>query len=489
MARLVAPLILALAIALALPATAGASGRQLTIMQDDQVFTGWSRHDPARAMAEAKALGADAIRATLVWEYVSPRPRSGRKPEDFDVANPNSPRYLWGPYDRVVEEARRQGLKVLLNVTGAIPRWASREPRRCRGRCVWKPSPRVFGEFVKAVARRYRGRVWMYSIWNEPNLGSWLLPQTRYTRAGPVDVAGRTYRQLWMSGWRAIARHDPGRRRNVLFGETAAIAEPIPMLLAALCLDPFGRPFRGSLRRLQGCRRPRRLPIAGLAHHPYNKSATGSWRTRTRISTSLSLAYLWRARRLMRMAARRHRIPAGRGVWITEFGYQSRPPDRVHGLRLGRHARILNESERLFFADRHVRAVSQYELFDPPLTRQYNTGLRFKSGRLKPAYGAFRLPLVVTRLSRNRVEVWGCLRPSRGRRRVEILARRRGGRSRVVASPLTNPAGYFRVSIRRRGASRLIWRAVRREADAAGQDVSYHSRPATPGPRVHYSYR
>jgi hypothetical protein len=485
------PVLLALAVCLALPGSAAASPRQLTIMQDDQVFMGWSNHDPERAMAEARTLGADVIRTTLVWEYVAPHPRRNRKPAGHDIADPNSPGYRWGPYDRVIGLARKYGLKVLVNVTGSIPHWASAQPRRCRRRCVWKPRPSLFGRFVQAVARRYRGQVSMYSIWNEYNLGAWLLPQTRRSRFGPVDVAGRAYRQLWLAGWRGIRRRDPPRRNKVLFGETAAIAEPIPSLLAALCLDPLGRPFRGGLRQLQGCRHPKKLPIAGFAHHPYNRSATGSWRTRTRIRTSLSLGYLWRLSRLSRLAARRHRIPRRRGVWVTEFGYQSRPPDRVHGLRLGHHARVLNESERLFFADPHVRAFSQYEVFDAAAVRQYNTGLRLKGGRHKPAYDAFRLAMVVTRLSRNRVEVWGCARAGRGPRRVSIFARRRGRKKATsVARPLTNSRGYFRIRIRRRNASRLLWRAYRTRVDGYGNITGrYGGRLTKAGRRVHYSFR
>jgi len=479
--------LLALAICLALPGSAAASPRQLTIMQDDQVFMGWSSHDPKAGMDEVQRLGADVIRTTLVWEYVAPRPRSDHMPAGFDIADPNSPGYDWASYDRVVRLARAAGLRVLVNIAGAIPHWASAQPRRCHQRCVWKPRASLFGRFASAVARRYRGKVWMYSVWNEPNLAAWLQPSVRRTRYGVVDLQAKAYRQLWMSAWRAIARDDPGRRNRVLFGETAAIGEPIPTLYAALCLDPRGRPFRGHMRALQGCRHARRLPVGGFAHHPYNRAATGSWRTLTRIPTSLSIAYLWRLSRLMRVAARRHRIPGGRGVWVTEFGYQTRPPDRVHGISLWRQARELNESERLFFADRHVRAFSQYELFDAPSVVQYNTGLRFQGGRHKPSYDAFRLPLVVTRLSRNRVEVWGCARPSYGVRRVRLLARRPGGRSKLVARPRTNSQGYFRIRIGRRSASRLIWRLERTLASATGQPITYRSRAAHVGGRVHYS--
>ena len=55
-----------------------------------------------------------------------------------------------------------------------------------------------------------------------------------------MDLAGVRYRKLWYEGWKAIAAYDPGRRDNVLFGETAAISSPLDTLNAALCLDPNG---------------------------------------------------------------------------------------------------------------------------------------------------------------------------------------------------------------------------------------------------------
>ncbi|MDQ4047978.1 MAG: hypothetical protein M3131_01140, partial [Actinomycetota bacterium] len=94
------------------PAAAGASSRQLTILQDDGVLLGHTRHDPSAAMAEAKALGVDVVRVFVSWYRVSPRPRSRSRPDGFEVGDPDSPGYDWSPYDAFVERARSNGLKV-----------------------------------------------------------------------------------------------------------------------------------------------------------------------------------------------------------------------------------------------------------------------------------------------------------------------------------------------------------------------------------------
>jgi hypothetical protein len=474
----------ALAITLLLPAAAQASHGQISILQDDAAFAGGTSHNAKQSMNDAKLLGVDMIRATLSWEYVSPRARANKKPAGFDIGDPDSPGYHWGAYDQIVNYARSDGLKVLLTISGPIPHWASASPRKCSATCKYKPRPDLFGRFSAAVARHFRGRVAMYSVWNEPNLGKWLLPQQRMTPFGEVDYAAKAYRKLWLAAYHAIAKHNPANRNHVLFGETAGIAEPLVTLGAALCLDPSGRPLRGVLRKLQGCsRHPAKLNVAGIAHHPYNRAATGSWRTQTRTSTSLSIAYMPRLHRLLRRAAHYGRIPRGRGAWVTEFGFQSRPPDRVHGIPLKRQARVLNESERLFWGDRTIRSTSQYELYDARRAVQYNTGLRFKLGGLKPAYDAYRMPLVVTRLGRNKVEVWGGWRLANAGSVIGIEARNKG----FLALAKTNSRGYFRKIIRRKGAAKLIYRLRKTILTPSFHFERLYSRRAAAGGRVHYA--
>lgn len=490
---------LALAVLVLLPSAASASPSQMSIIQDDATFVYGSGRDPEAAVAEAKLLGADAIRVFISWHSVAPGQDSRRRPAGFDARDPDSPGYAWGLYDALVERARRHGLKLLIVLSPSIPYWASEQPSRCPHRvggyshlsmsCMWKPSPTLFAQFAEAAVKRYGktargpygGQVALWSFWNEPNLEHYIWPQLKRTRFGVVDLAAARYRELWLAGWRAIAKHDPPSRNRVLFGETAAISSPMDTLYAALCLDERGRPFKGRLRRLQGCRKVRRLPIAGLALHPYNNFALGSVFTRSHTKDSLPMGYLSRAHTLLDRATRYRRIPRRRPIYITEFGFQSSPPNPFgDALSLRRHAAAINEADRLFFGDRRIRSVAQYELFDVGNPGEFNTGLRFADGGRKPAFDAYRMPLVVSRLAPNRVEVWGQVRPASGRTRavVEIA-----GRGAVVRRPRTNPAGYYRFVLRRAGAARLRFRAswtdrdgetLRSRVASAGRPIKYH---------------
>ena len=479
----------AMAVLALAPAAASAGSRQFSIIEDDAVFLGLTPRSGKVALRESRQLGADAVRVVLSWRRASPGSAQRTIPAGFDPANHRSRGYDWKRYDDLVNGARRQGLKVILDPSPSIPYWGSSEPRRCPhfvgGQrklglgCFWKPDPRLFGKFVRAAATRYRGKVAFYSIYNEPNLENYIYPQTQRTSAGRVDLGGKLLRQLWIAGFRAIKQADPGARRRVLFGETAAISSPRDTLYSALCLDRRGRPYRGKIKQAQGCSKPSMLPIGGLAVHPYNSSALGSVFTRTSTKASMTMAYLSRATKLLKVAEKHKRIPRGRGVYVTETGFQTRPPS-VRGLGLGSQAKAINEADRLFFDDPRIRSTAQFELFDVPEQPGdvFNTGLRTVRGVAKPSLAAYRMPLVVTRRGGGRVEVWGQVRPARGRARPLIsVSRSAKGPFRRLRAARTNSAGYYRFELRRRGAARLryraSWRDLRSRVARPGRPIAY----------------
>ncbi len=477
-------------VALALAAGAAqASTRQFSIIEDDAVFLGLTGRSPDAALAESKGLGADAVRVVVSWRRAAPYSANRTLPAGIDASDPRAG-YDWSGPDAAVSRARAHGLKVILDLSPSIPYWGSSEPNRCPHPigghpklglgCFWKPDARKFGRFATAAARHYKGRVAFYSIWNEPNLENYLYPQSQKTKSGTVDFAAKRFRELWIAGHRSIARVEPKMGKRVLFGETAAISSPRDTLYSALCLNRRGRPYTGAMKRLQGCSKPAKLPIAGLAVHPYNQSALGNVFTRSPTGASLTMAYLSRATRLLKVAEKYKRVPKGRGIYVTETGFQSLPANR-RGLSLISQARALNESDRLFYGDPRVRSTAQFELFDVPDEGGqdiFNTGLRLQDGTAKPSFAAYRLPLVVSRLGRKGTEVWGQVRPARGRARAVIsVSRSAKGPFKRLRSVRTNSAGYYRFVTRRKGASGLRYRASWKR---------FQSRVAQPGRAIRY---
>ena len=486
--RILACMLASALAALAAPAAASASPNQLSSFQDDRELLGFTPEDPAQSMAELRALGVDVIRTNVIYYRVYRTPAQGRKPRGFRASDPDSPQYDFSRTDHLVRLARENGMRVLMTVTGPGPKFTSSSPRRCRrGPCTFRPKPGDFGQFAAAVAKRYRGKVDYYSLWNEPNLDVWITPQQKKPAVGRVQTDGAIYRKLWIAGYKAIARFDPGRRNRVLFGEVAAIGEPLPLMQAALCLDVEGRPFTGAQRRAHGCSgRPAKLNIGGFAIHPYNFGGFGTPRTRTNRESALPIAYLPRLHRLIDNASRRGRIRRRAPIFVTEFGFQSNPPDRISKVSPTEQAQYINEADRLLFGNRRVAMTSQYELTDPPQQDQFNSGLRFTERRgreRKPAYEAYRLPIVVTRRSSGSVEVYGQARPAGGSTSVAIQISRGGGEFETVAQRRTNARGIFRTNISRAGAAGARWRLSWLDS-ATGEPIT--SRIARAGRRLRY---
>jgi hypothetical protein len=68
--------------------------------------------------------------------------------------------------------------------------------------------------------------------------------------------------------------------------------------------------------------------------------------------------------------------------------------------------------------------------------------LRFTNGREKPAYEAYRFPLVVRKLGKG-VLIWGRVRPGVGARFAQVQKLAGGGFVNVGSRRRTNSLGYF----------------------------------------------
>ena len=478
--------------ALAIPSAASASSSQLSMIQEDRRLFNQTFEDPNEVMKEIRALGVDIVRTNLIYRRVYKSPRDRSKPAGFVTSDPNSPQYNWRYHDDLVNAARRNGIQVLMTITSPGPWFSTTNPGACRREvCTVAPKIGEFGDFAAAVAKRYAGRVDYYSIGNEFNLGkNWLTPRFKRSRGIKYDFGASVYRKMWIAGQRSIARFDPSRRNRVFFAETAAVASPVPFIRNALCIDDKGRALRGRRAKLQGCSgRVAKLNIGGMAVHPYNSGGNGTPRQRVRKTSTLTMNHMPRLHSLMRQAVRRRRIPRNTGVYLTEFGFQTKPPDRFSNVSLSEQAQYINEADRLFFGDRRIKTVNQFELNDPPGLAEFNMGLRFVDGRKKPSYDAYRLPIVVTRRSSRRVEFYGEVRPHRilsggPVARVSIQAApRRGGTFTTVKTQLTNRRGFIRTNISRAGAASSRWRMVWLNPDSG---ETFISRVAKAGKRLKY---
>jgi Cellulase (glycosyl hydrolase family 5) len=436
-------------------------------IMDDQLLLGKSDQEVATRMTEFARLGVDRVKVSAFWRNIAPNPTSRIRP-NFTPTDPGSPRYKWSELDRVVRFARATGLKVMLEITGPFPLWASENPGRRNH--LWRPRVKYYGDFAQAVSKRYADSVDRYGIWNEPNQGAWLQPQSTCSRRGCRVVAPRIYRQLAQAAYPAIKSGDP--TSEVLVGELApsGAADPGPTRpLRPLTFLRFMSCRTARYTRIRGgtCRTFAPITADGIGHHPYSVLPFLGPRSR---SPSPDDAALGDTRRFLRVVDRLQALgglvrPGGGKfpVYYTEFGYQTNPPDPFSGVSLRTQSRRLQESAYRVSLMPRVRSLNQFRLTDGPILNvagprrylEFQSGLAFANGRAKPSYRSFPDPFRVNKRVARRgstVVFWGQVRPG-GAHRVTIQ-RNLGAGYNDLARVQTDPNGIFTFRFRPQGTGR-----------------------------------
>jgi hypothetical protein len=467
-----------LAAALLAPAASHASKTQESVFQDDAtlLYGGDAKRD--QALDELQRLGVHTVRVNVRWNRYAPSPTSATRPA-FDAGDPWAyPGF--GEIDALVSGAERRGIQVLLTPTGPGPGWAS----RCKGsyetRRICKPSPGEFGQFVAALGRRYP-TVTRWSVWNEPNQGGWLTPQYEKHGGKYVPWSPVVYRELVRSAAGALQGTGHGGDQ-LLLGETAPLGKtsgsyhkrsmpPALFYRELFCLDSKGRGLTGSAARTRGCASYPKLPVTGVAHHPYTRGAAGAPRSRPSGSSDITLATISRLSLWVDRGANRGRVPRGLPIWLTEYGFQTNPPDR-YGTSLTNQAAWLNESDWMAWNNSRIRSTAQYELYDERSSASgFQTGLRFKDGKAKPALAAYRLPIWPV-ATRTYTKLWLHVRPAREPQAVTIQYLPKGKSAyRTLGTYTTDANGFAYVKTRTKAPYwRFTWNgATSRKAKPASR--------------------
>ncbi|MGH2856917.1 MAG: hypothetical protein ACRDMJ_05470 [Solirubrobacteraceae bacterium] len=454
-----------------------------------------------------KHLGVDRIHIYMHWADIAPDPQSHHRPA-FDATNPDAyPLSGWAKFDQPIREIVARHMTIDLDLVSPVPLWAQGHsvPRRFRSNPYWEPNATLYGQWVKAVGTRYSGhftppgqstplpRVSFWSIWNEPNLGIDLAPQT--TAAG-VEVSPRYYRTLVGAAWNGL--HSTGHGGDtILIGELAPTGVTNPgnfgmmpglrFLRALYCVNGSYKPLTGVQATERGCpatatasaafaaANPGLFKASGVADHPYTFGPPPNELTpgEPDYTTLPAIPNLERTLdRLQKLYGSSTRFP----IWSTEFGYLTNPPDGSSDTVSPQVAAAwINWAEYLTWQDPRIRSYDQYLLQDPPAPASANpfaSGLQTSSGAPKPSFYAFRIPifLPVTSAARGHpLVVWGCVRqapPVAGRthrrQQVQIQFSAGGGAAfkPVATVPIVSRRGYFEVhqTFSSSGEVRLAWK-------------------------------
>lgn len=464
--------------------------------------------DPAGTLDVLRRLGADTVRVFMPWGSLgrlgamAPDPLSATRPTAFDGANPGAyPAANWQVYDTIIRDAQARDMSVDLTLGPPPPLWArgAGDPGH-PPHPQWRPSVAEFTAFVRAVGIRYSGQytpsgdttplphVAFWAIWNEPNFGPMIAPQS----IGGADVSPSLYRSMVDGAWSALRATDHGGD-TILIGELAPFGRatgpgpgefgymvPLRFLRSLYCVDASLRPLRGSAATRVGCpgddtgvrgfraAHPGLFAASGFALHPYSQGPPA-----VAVPGEPDYANL---PAIPNVEHTLDKIMSAYGsdkrfaIYSTEFGVHTNPPETVFGtVSPAVAAQDLNQSEYITWRDPRLRSYDQYLLRDPP-AGNFATGLEYANGQPKPGLAAYRLPLYlpVTSFRRGqRLEVWGCARPSRyarvspRSRRVEIQFRTagEGGFRTVEVVKLDGRSVYFDVlhGFTASGTVRLVW--------------------------------
>ncbi len=438
---------IAVAASLAAAPPASASRSETTLFDLGGVALDIPAEQQAAELDQLKDFGVDTVRVIVSWREIAPEPNSPTKPV-FDATDPAAyPAQSWTALDDLVQGARSRGMSVLLTPNTPVPNWASSSHDQ-----LTDPNPTDFQQFVQALGTRYSGsyspppvlptdppnpvlpRVDHWSVLNEPNLTLFLKPQLRHGKS----VSGRMYRDLFLAAQKGLEASGHASDQ-LLIGETSPGpgrrgTDPITFLRGVFCLNP-------KFKRIGGC-----APIDadGWAQHPYDPF-DAPFETSHNLINLATISDLETALKKARAArATRGRLP----VYVTEYGVES-VPDRRFGVSQLQQAEYIAISEYLMYRDPNIRSFGQYLLQDDPGHAQVNfqTGLRFADGRKKLSYASFPIALVAQRPSekRNKVRIWGHVRPHSGPFRVTVKSRGPGA-AHTLKTVHTSAAGYFQFS-------------------------------------------
>jgi hypothetical protein len=133
----------------------------------------------------------------------------------------------------------------------------------------------------------------------------------------------------------------------------------------------------------------------------------------------------------------------GTRIWLSEYGYQTNPPDRLLGVSPAKQARYLDQAALRAYLAPRVDMLIQFLVQDEPTLAGWQSGLLTAQGRPKPSYDGFELPLAIEQRTRSRVTLWGQIRPGSGRQPYVLEELRSGGWTPLGGPARTGVRGMF----------------------------------------------
>jgi hypothetical protein len=362
-------------------------------------------------IAVLEKLGVKVVRYNLRWDEIA-----AQKPAD--ATDPSDPAYDWSTADPVLDALHAAGIPVLLTIYGT-PSWANGD----RSPAYAPTSASSIAGFARAAALRYPwAKKW--AIWNEPNEIRWLRP-----------VSPSVYVQ------------------KILNPAYTALHTTIPgVQVGAGVTAPRGNAGgKSPIAWIQGMKAAH-AKLDAYAHNPYPSSPFETpFSGGCKYCTTVTLATMGR------LIAQVNTSFGRKPIWLTEYGYQTNPPDNAAGVSYQRQAAMTGEAALRTYQLPQVSLIIQFLYRDEPSIGGWQSGFQTVSGKIKPAFNAFRLPLAEVSRTAGSAVVWGQVRPRSGSQPY-VLQQRKGGRWVSLGTKQTSGRGFFTRTVKAtKGTQLRFW--------------------------------
>ena len=333
-----------------------------------------------QTFTQLKQLHVQEIRLNLYWGGTYGVAR--HKPAH--PADPDDPAYDWSLYDRTVEYAAQYGIHVLFSVYGT-PGWANKGA----GMNHAPLKSADLQNFALAAATRYDGstpdpngtiippvKEWL--AWNEPNNPVFLTPQWRKVGKKWVVQSAADYARICTAVYKGVHAAMATNER-VACGGTAPRGNNNPNST---------RSSVSPLAFLRAVKKAGLKQFDAWDHHPYPAGQTDQ-PTTTPVTakggppTAVTLGNLSTLIQLVTS------LYGNKRIWITEYGYQTNPPDTLLGVTYAKQAAYLKQAFAIARKNPRIDMMLWFLLRDDPNPNGWQSGLITAHGAKKPSFAAF----------------------------------------------------------------------------------------------------
>jgi len=352
---------------------------------NDEAFTLYG-DNPAANFETLQALRTQVLRVNLYWGG-NKWAVANTKPSN--AADPGDAAYDWSLYDRLDRYAATYGIKLLFSIV-STPSWANHGAGKNRA----PTSMPALQTFARAAAVRYSGTyvpplaqqdptlsgptdplpaVKMWTAWNEPNNPVFLFPQYK-------KVGGK---------WRAESAYQYAKICNAIYAgiHAGATGEKV----ACGVTDPRGNDNAGSSRASID---PLSFLIAAhkfgmkkfdvYAHNPYASAGNEapSYVPKGKTARRIQMGNIGL------LLSQISKFYGPKHLWITEYGYQSNPPDHTI-MGTAKQATYLKQAYAIARKNPRIDMMLWFLVRDQPQISGWQSGLETVTDVHKAAWKAF----------------------------------------------------------------------------------------------------